>query len=304
MFGDEYQLLDFGSGRKLERFAGYMLDRPSPAAADVLREKRAMWPHADAHYQRDGEQARWSIEREVPVPWLLRAGPLTLELKLTEFGHLGLFPEQVDNWDWIGEQVREAGRPLKVLNLFAYTGASTLAAAAAGAEVVHVDAAANTVAWARRNAAASGLADAPIRWITEDALKFARRELKRGNRYEAVILDPPSYGHGPRGQAWKLDEHLEELLRLCLELTADRRQFLLLTCHTDEWAKPSGLLKYTVSHTPELQSEGRIEAVPMGLVSAAGKRLHCGAALRWSAAVDAKASQAIDQVASELGREV
>jgi len=198
--------------------------------------------------------------------------------------------------------VGTAGRPLKVLNLFAYTGASTLAAAAAGAEVVHVDAAANSVAWARRNAQASGLADAPIRWITEDALKFTRRELKRGNKYDAVILDPPSYGHGPRGQAWKLDEHLEELLLLCLELTAEARQFLLLTCHSDEWAKPSSLLKFVVACAPELKSEGQLAAVPMGLVSAAGKRLHCGAALRWSAAVAAHSQEPLSKAASEASR--
>ena len=144
--------------------------------------------------------------RELPERWTIAHGPLQFELKRTDFGHLGLFPEQAENWDWIAERVAAAGRPLKVLNLFAYTGGSTLAAAAAGAEVVHVDAAKNIVAWARRNAELSGLADAPIRWIAEDAMKFVKRELKRGNRYDAVILDPPSYGHGPQGEVWRLVE--------------------------------------------------------------------------------------------------
>ena len=163
-----------------------------------------------------------------------RTGRCVLELKRTNFGHLGLFPEQAANWPWIAEQVASAPA-MRVLNLFAYTGGSTLAAAAAGAEVVHVDAAKNIVAWARRNAALSGLADAPIHWIAEDALKFVKRELRRENRYDAVILDPPSYGHGAHGEVWRLSQHLPRLLELCGQLTAGRRRFMLLTCHTPDF---------------------------------------------------------------------
>ena len=242
--GDQYQLLDFGAGRKLERFGPYVLDRPAPAAHDAVPRDGALWSQADARYERGkGERGRWSFTRAIDHSWHVHHGPLALEVKLTEFGHLGIFPEQAENWTWIARQVRAAGRPMKVLNLFAYTGGGTLAAAAAGAEVTHVDAAAGVVTWARRNAHASRLNDAPIRWITEDALKFARRELKRGQRYDAVILDPPGYGHGPRGETWKLDERLGELLAACLELTADRRRFILLSCHSGDWAFAPRLLK-------------------------------------------------------------
>src|SRR5260221_11359992 len=155
---DQYQLLDFGAGRKLERFGSFVLDRPAPAAEGIKQRDPQAWPQADARYERDGEQGNWLFNREIDQPWRVSHRDLILELKLTEFGHLGIFPEQVDNWDWITEQIRMVGRPIRVLNLFAYTGGSTLAAAVAGAEVVHVDAAANVVAWARRNAQAAELA--------------------------------------------------------------------------------------------------------------------------------------------------
>ncbi len=282
---DQYQLLDFGSGRKLERFGRYLLDRPAAAAEGTLKRQAELWPQADARYERNpGQPGRWSSARAIDTAWSVRHGDLSFELKLSEFGHLGLFAEQVENWDWIARQVRAAARPIKVLNLFAYTGASTLAAAAAGAEVAHVDAAANVVAWARRNAQASHLGDKPIRWIAEDAVKFVRRELKRGVGYDAVMLDPPSYGHGPRGETWKLDEHLRPLLTMCRELTAQSPRFLLLTCHSGDLAFASPLLKYTRAQRPDLRETGKLSSHDLCLVSAAGERLHCGAAVRWNAA--------------------
>ncbi len=241
---DAYELLDFGNGRKLERFGTYVLDRPSPAAEGLERRRPELWSAAAARFQRiDGGAGSWACRGSLAAPWTVRFGGVTLELKLTDFGHLGIFPEQAENWEWIAEQVRQAGRP-KVLNLFAYTGASSLVAAAAGAEVVHVDAAANVVAWARRNAEASGLADAPVRWIVEDATKFVRRELRRKQTYDAVLLDPPAYGHGPGSQHWKLDEHLEGLLAMCFELCRERRQFMLFSCHTGDLATAKGLLRF------------------------------------------------------------
>jgi 23S rRNA (cytosine1962-C5)-methyltransferase len=293
---DQYQLLDFGAGRKLERFGRYVLDRPAPAAHDAVRRQVSLWPAADARYERgEGEPGRWTFARTIEPSWHLHHGPLALEVKLTEFGHLGIFPEQAENWKWIARQVGAAGRPIKVLNLFAYTGASTLAAAAAGALVTHVDAAANVVAWAKRNARAAALIDAPIRWIAEDAIKFARRELKRGHYYEAIILDPPGYGHGPRGETWKLEDKLGELLALCVELTAVNRQFVLLTCHSGAWAFASELLKDTVSQQPVFRVEGTISGRNMSLVSLAGERLHSGAAVRWSAASPATHSKSADK---------
>jgi 23S rRNA (cytosine1962-C5)-methyltransferase len=285
MFGsDDYQLLDFGSGRRLERFGQVILDRPCPAAEPFEPANTGLWSSADARFDgRDAEAGQWTFRRELPQRWTVAHGSLCFELKRTDFGHLGLFPEQAENWDWIANVLplshTERGERLKVLNLFAYTGGSTLAAAAAGAEVVHVDAAKNIVAWARRNAELSGLADAQIRWITEDAMKFVKRELKRGARYDAVILDPPSYGHGPRGEVWRLSKHLPRLLSLCRQLTSERLQFMLLTCHTPG---------YDPEHLSDIVAEhfftapvGWMKAEPLLIRSADGRELPSGVVVRW-----------------------
>ena len=230
---DQYQLIDFGAGRRLECFGGLTIDRPCPAVEDFECNDPAAWRNADARFERgDGEEGKWTCNCELPETWTITHGPATFELKPTPVGQIGVFPEQAANWDWIAERLRSISQPIKILNLFAYTGGSTLSAAAAGAEVTHVDAARNAVARARRNAELSGLSDAPIRWIAEDAVKFVQRELRRGNRYDAVVLDPPSYGHGPNGEVWRLAKHLPRLLGMCAELTAGRRLFMLLTCHT------------------------------------------------------------------------
>lgn len=281
---DQYALIDFGDGRRLERFAGLVLDRPCPAAEQMARADAPAWPQADARFDRgEAESGTWTCRGALPELWHLACGPLRLELKRTVFGHLGVFPEHAANWDWIADEVRraETGRPLKVLNLFAYTGGSTLAAAAAGAEVAHVDAAQNVVAWARRNAELSGLAEAPIRWIAEDALKFAKRELRRGSRYDAVVLDPPSYGHGPRGEVWRLSKHLPRLLDLCAELTDRRPRFMLLTCHTPGF-EPARLGKMLAAALGEVEN-GSVEAGPLTLRTSTGRELPSGAAVRWRA---------------------
>jgi len=230
---DQYELLDFGSGRKLERFGTYILDRPSPAADGASKQNAQLWKQANAKFERSsGETGRWTVNSNLPKSWTITHDIGTFELKLTDFGHVGVFPEQAANWAWIVDQVSRAKRPLKVLNLFAYTGGSTLAAASAGAQVVHVDSAKSVVNWARNNANESGLSDAPIRWICEDAFRFVHRELKRGNTYDAVVLDPPAYGHGPKGEVWKIADHLIPLLGACGELTETSRAFMLLTCHS------------------------------------------------------------------------
>ena len=231
-----------------------------------------------------------------PDRWVVRYGRLAFELKRTEFGHVGIFPEQAENWDWIADQVNRAavnleidGRlagldPINILNLFAYTGGSTLAAAAAGARVTHVDAASNVVAWARRNAGLSGLGDAPIRWIADDAVKFVTREIRRGNRYDGVVLDPPSYGHGTRGEAWRLAEDLPRLLTLCAELTgrqsrlrAGRLQFVLLTCHTQGFT-PQVLRELLASSFAAVH----VEAAPLVLSTSAGRTLPSGTMARYA----------------------
>ncbi|MCA9247474.1 MAG: class I SAM-dependent methyltransferase [Planctomycetales bacterium] len=237
---DQYELLDFGAGRKLERFGRLVLDRPCPAAGNVARQHEPLWAEADAVFERlDADSGRWYTNSAFPESWTVSHGRVTFELRPTPFGHVGIFPEQAANWQWLADRLAQVGGPLKVLNLFAYTGGSTLAAAAAGAEVVHVDAAANVVAWARRNAEISGLADRPIRWIVEDALKFVAREVRRGNRYDTIILDPPSFGRGPKGQVWKATEHLYDLLAQCAALTAGHGALLLATCHTPEITRTS-----------------------------------------------------------------
>lgn len=285
---DEYELLDFGSGRKLERFGAYVVDRPSPAAAQARPRDAQLWEQADARFERTtSPRGQWTFRRQLSAAWPIHFGPMTLGLKFSDFGQVGLFPEQASNWNWIAEQVSTAAEPLSVLNLFGYTGGSTLAAAALGAEVTHIDSANNVVAWARRNVATSHMESAPIRWITEDAVTFMRREMKRGRQYHAVILDPPAYGHGPKGQRWKLDEQLGELLDLCWQLTAASRHFILLTCHSGELATAEGLLKATITSAPQFRDGGKIAASDMYLSTAAGSRLHAGAAVRWCTSAEA-----------------
>ncbi len=279
---DQYELLDFGDGRRLERFGDVTLDRPCPAAEGIVRADLAAWPRADARFDRgDAQEGQWTCRRTLPQTWTIAHGPLVLELKRTAFGHLGVFPEQAANWQWIAEQIGQS-RPIRVLNLFAYTGGSTLAAAVAGAEVAHVDAARNIVAWARRNAAHSGLADAPVRWIAEDAVKFVKRELRRGNRYDAVILDPPSYGHGTHGEVWRLAGHLPRLLELCAQLTGPQRRFMLLTCHTPEFepARLARLMTDALDSATEHGGRDVIDTRPLTIRAATGRELPSGVAVR------------------------
>lgn len=316
MSTSQYELLDFGGGRRLERFGSLVLDRPCPACENVDRTAPQLWAAADARYELLGDWASgsgvpplgpcggtphlrgvWKVRGDPPSAWTLSRGGLVFELKRTDFGHVGLFPEQAENWDWLGGQVaiasRRLGRPLKLLNLFAYTGGATLCAAAAGAEVVHVDAARNMTAWARRNAALSGLAEAPIRWIAEDAMKFVRREVRRGNRYDAVVLDPPSYGNGPRGERWRLERDLPELLARCADLTAPAPQLVLLTCHTPGYGpgRLRELLAAAFSSTNVLVSLREtsssanvvLDAHDLALRTSSGRVLPCGAAVRWPA---------------------
>lgn len=278
---DQYSLLDFGVGRRLERFGSLILDRPCPAVEEMSCADPGKWNQVDARFGDRGSEAEcWSEGGQLADRWTIRHETVCFELKRTEFGHLGVFPEQSANWDWISRQAEQFGPGMKVLNLFAYTGGCTLAAAAAGAEVVHVDAARNTVSWARRNAELSGLAEAPIRWIVDDAAKFVRREVKRENEYDAVILDPPSYGHGARGEVWRLSKHLEPLLRNCAKLTAGRRKFVLLTCHTPGYG--ADRLEAMLGDVCADMS-GKITAGQLTIRSVDGRKMPSGVFARWSA---------------------
>ncbi len=277
---DQYSLLDFGQGRRLERFGPLVLDRPCPAVEGVPCGDGGRWLEAVARFAGRGAAGEcWSEGCRLPDRWTIAHGHLQFELKRTEFGHLGVFPEQAVNWDWIAAQARDFGPGMKVLNLFAYTGGCTLAAAAAGAQVVHVDSAKNTVAWARRNAGLSGLEAAPIRWIVDDAAKFVGRELRRGNTYNVVILDPPSYGHGARGEVWHLAEHLLPLLASCARLASGRRRSILVTCHTPGFDRDR--LEEMLGSV--CGGAGHVTAGPLSIRCIDGREMPSGAYARWSA---------------------
>jgi 23S rRNA (cytosine1962-C5)-methyltransferase len=283
----QYNLLDFGRGRRLERFGEIILDRPCPAAETLAIEQPSLWREAHARFDlnrtnNEADRGHWSHAQALPECWTIDHQGMKLELKPTLFGHIGVFPEQAANWDWIDERLAKAGRPLKILNLFAYTGGSTLAALRAGAQVTHVDSARNIVAWARRNAAANGLADAPVRWIVDDAMKFVAREVKRGVQYDGIVLDPPSYGHGSHGEPWQLAHDLPRMLEMCAELTRASRQFMLLTCHTRGFSPAR--LRTMISAPCEKSSLNsrtpQVEAFELTLESADGRSLPCGTAAR------------------------
>ena len=281
MFANEhYELIDFGAGRKLERFGRVILDRPSPAAQRATKAQKSIWNNPHARFQKiTGTTGKWISRNGVENGWPWQFGPVEVELRTTPFGHVGIFPEQAENWRWLRDQLAKHEQGLRVLNLFAYTGVSSLVAAQCGAHVVHLDAASNIVAWARHNAKQSGLDQHPIRWIVEDARKFTQRELRRGNRYDAVILDPPSYGHGPKGEPWQLTTHLAELLHNCLSLTAGAPQFLLLTCHTSGMATNSLADALKQAGLPNPSS---LETSRLTLPTSDGRKLASGLVARWS----------------------
>ncbi|NCC52148.1 MAG: hypothetical protein EOM20_13150 [Spartobacteria bacterium] len=240
---DDYELLDSGDERKLERFGDYVLERP---AGQAVWQPQApeRWARADAAFDRK-QGNRWLNRSRLPDHWVVNIAGIHFKLSGTDFGHLGVFPEQRESWEWVRQEVATAHKtrkkPISVLNLFAYSGGTTLAAAQAGAEVCHLDASKGMVDWARENAALNKLADAPIRWIVDDVLRFLVREARRGHTYDGIVLDPPSFGRGKKGEVFKIQRHLPELLRLCYALLPERPVFLLLSCHTPEYS--AGILR-------------------------------------------------------------
>jgi 23S rRNA (cytosine1962-C5)-methyltransferase len=278
------KLLDCGAGRRLDRFGALVLDRPAPSAAQAVPADPGAWAAADARYDRPGRgPGTWSGAAAATGPWPVKLEGLAFELRLGETGRVGLFPEQVPMWRWLRRRLADAGRPPAVLNLFAHTGGSTLAVASAGASVVHVDGSRAAVEWARRNATLSGLTEAPIRWIVEDVETFVRRELSRGHRYDAVVLDPPSYGHGPNREQWRLGDRLPDLLRSCAALTSARRAFLLVTTHTPGFGPDRLGRELAGAFSPDDLARGRLESGPLDLVATSGARLPLGAFARWTA---------------------
>ena len=278
----DYELLDCGDGEKLERWGRQILVRPDPQAIWEAPRRSSAWQNPDARYLRSNTGGGHWERRKLPEQWTVQYGELTFNVKPMNFKHTGLFPEQAVNWDFVMEKIRRAGRPIQVLNLFAYTGGATVACAAAGASVCHVDAAKGMVAWAKENARSSGLADAPIRWIVDDCAKFVEREIRRGRRYDAIIMDPPSYGRGPSGEVWKLEQNLYPFVKLCAGVLSDDPLFVILNSYTTGLA-PS-VLGYILNLLVSGTYGGHTECAELGLpVTETGMALPCGAPGRWIA---------------------
>ncbi len=275
----DYEVIDCSKGEKLERWGNYILVRPDPQILWDTPKKAPGWKKPNGHYHRSQKGGgEWEFF-DLPQQWQIEYQSLRFHLKPFSFKHTGLFPEQAVNWDWFRQKIQRAGRPVKVLNLFAYTGGATLAAAAAGASVTHVDASKGMVTWAKENAIASGLGDAPIRWIVDDCVKFVEREIRRENHYDAVIMDPPSYGRGPKGEIWKIEDAIHPLVKLCTRLLSREPLFFLINSYTT--GLQPAVLAYLLG--TELKAfSGVIDAQEIGLpVSSNGLVLPCGASGRW-----------------------
>ncbi len=276
---EDYQLLDSGAGRKLERYGPHTVVRPEPQAIWRPALDDSAWDAVDATFEGADEAAsRWSFARTLSQAWKMRYGEVTFEARFTPFRHLGVFPEQAVHWDWMAPLISGAGRPVKVLNLFAYTGIASLIAARAGAEVTHLDASKKAITWANHNQALSGLEDAPIRWICDDALKFLNREVRRGNRYDGIIVDPPKYGRGNKGEVWRLFEDIPELLSLCRALLSDDPLFLVATVYAIRMSSRSlhnGVAE-ALSDLP-----GTVESGEMAVADPAGRAISSAIFARW-----------------------
>ena len=278
----DYELLDTSAGERLERWGEVILIRPDPQIIWNTPKQLALWKQAHARYRRSSTGGgAWQIHKKVPPVWKISYGDLRFQLKTMGFKHTGVFPEQAVNWDFTGNLIRNASKPLKVLNLFAYTGGATLACAQAGASVCHVDASKGMVAWARENAAASGLSDRPIRWLVDDCIKFVQREQRRGNRYDGIIMDPPSYGRGPGGEVWKLEEQLFSLVELCRSILSPDAKFFLLNSYTTGLS-PS-VMEYLLGVLLQKPMGGRVASDEIGLpVTSTGQVLPCGSTAIWT----------------------
>lgn len=275
----DYEVIDTSSGEKLERWGDYLLVRPDPQVIWNTPKDHRGWKKMHGHYHRSNKGGgEWEFFG-LPEEWTIRYGELAFHLKPFSFKHTGLFPEQAVNWDWFSALIRSAGRPIKVLNLFAYTGGATVAAAKAGASVTHVDASKGMVNWAKENARSSGLENAPIRWLVDDCTKFVEREIRRGNHYDGIIMDPPSYGRGPKGEIWKIEEAIHPLIKLCSQLLSENPLFFLVNSYTTGLAP--AVLTYMIA--TELKScGGHVESQEIGLpVTQTGLVLPCGASGRW-----------------------
>lgn len=281
----DYELIDTGGGEKLERWGKYILRRPDPQVIWPLKEETANWKKAHAHYHRSQSGGgSWEFKSKLPQRWVIKFEELSFYIEPTGFKHTGLFPEQGANWKWIINKIRSASRPVSVLNLFAYTGGATVAAAYAGAEVCHVDASKGMVNWAKENLALSGLADRKVRFITDDVMKFVQREYRRGHKYDAIIMDPPSYGRGPKGEVWKIEDNLFDFIQECMGIMSDKPLFMLVNSYTTGF---SPIILNNIIHLSLKQKfGGHISSGEVGLpASSSGLILPCGIYGRWEAKI-------------------
>lgn len=281
----DYEVIDCSKGEKLERWGSFYLVRPDPQVIWDTPKTDERWKKKNGHYHRSQKGGgEWEFF-DLPEEWSIRYRTLTFRLKPFSFKHTGLFPEQAVNWDWFssiikGAKTKSLDRPIKVLNLFAYTGGATLAAASAGAAVTHVDASKGMVTWAKENAVASGLSDAPIRWLVDDCVKFVEREIRRGNTYDGIIMDPPSYGRGPKGEIWKIEENVFSLIGLTAKLLSKDPLFFLVNSYTT--GLQPAVLTYMMHTALVPKFGGHVESSEIGLpVTASGLVLPCGASSRW-----------------------
>lgn len=283
----DYEVLDTSGGEKLERWGDYLLVRPDPQVIWNTPKDLPGWRKMNGHYYRSSKGGgEWEFF-DLPKQWEIAYKDLRFNLKPFSFKHTGLFPEQAVNWDFMAEKIRAArkkdpNREIKVLNLFAYTGGATIACSAAGASVCHVDASKGMVAWAKENARSSGLSEAPIRWIVDDCVKFVEREIRRGNHYDGIIMDPPSYGRGPKGEIWKIEESIHPFVQLCAKLLSDQPLFYLINSYTTGLAP--AVLTYMLSTELVPKFGGSVRSEEIGLpVTDSGLVLPCGASGRWEA---------------------
>lgn len=277
----DYEIIDVSCGEKLERWGDYLLIRPDPQAIWHTKKEHDGWYHPNAHYHRSKKGGgSWEFI-DLPKQWQISYKNLNFELKPFSFKHTGLFPEQAVNWDYMTDKIIKAGRPVKVLNLFAYTGGATVACAKAGAHVTHVDASKGMVTWAKENATASGLKDAPIRYLVDDCMKFVEREIRRGNHYDAILMDPPSYGRGPGGEVWKIEEKIHDLVKLCAKLLSDNPVFFIINSYTT--GLQPAVLSYIINTEITAYFGGKVRADEIGLpVTSNGLTFPCGCSARWS----------------------
>ncbi len=277
----DYEVLDCSSGEKLERWGDYILVRPDPQVIWDTKKEHKGWRKKNGHYHRSAKGGgEWQFF-DLPKTWTIDYKEVTFNLQPFSFKHTGVFPEQAVNWDWFSDKIKHAGRPIKVLNLFAYTGGATLAAAKSGASVTHVDASKGMVTWAKENANSSGLQEASIRWIVDDCVKFVEREIRRGNKYDGIIMDPPSYGRGPKGEIWKIEESIYPFVKLCTQLLSSQPLFYLINSYTT--GLQPAVLSYMLNMEVQKKFGGKVEAEEIGLpVTSSGLILPCGASGRWS----------------------